>query len=95
MGSRYFHSRVSNWSILKRGNVHLNHIITKITNAVLAKYQISGGTKSITWLKAAQPPMCNGIHPPRNTVTAMDATINMFMYSARKKKAKRIPEYSV
>ena len=31
MGSRYFHSRVSSWSILSLGKVHLNHIIRKIT----------------------------------------------------------------
>ena len=95
IGRRYFHSRVNNWSILKRGNVHLNHIISQMIKAVLPKYQKSGGMKSITWLNPSQPPICNGIHPPRNTVAAIEATMNMFIYSARKKKANLIPEYSV
>jgi len=39
--------------------------------------------------------MCSGIHPPKNTVAASEATMNIFMYSARKKNANRMPEYSV
>lgn len=37
MGNKYFHSRFSNWSIRKRGNVHLNHMITNIKKNVLPK----------------------------------------------------------
>ena len=33
--------------------------------------------------------------PPRNSVTAMADCVAMFMYSARKKMAKRMPVYSV
>ena len=95
MGNKYFHSRVNNWSILSRGKVHLNNIISQIMKAVLPKYQINGGIQSMMLLKPVQPPIWNGIHPPRKTVAAMDATMNMFMYSARKKKANLIPEYSV
>src|SRR4030042_2284868 len=94
MGNRYFHSSVSSWSILNRGNVHLNHIIRKITKNVFKIYQINGGMKSITWLNPSQCPTWNGIHPPRNTVAAIDATMNIFIYSARKKNANLITEYS-
>ena len=37
IGNKYFHSKVSNWSIRKRGNVHLNHIITNIKKNVFPK----------------------------------------------------------
>ena len=95
MGKRYFHSRVNNWSILNRGKVHLNHIMIQMIKKVFPMYHTNGGMKSIMWLNPPQPPTWNGIHPPRKTVAAMEATINMFMYSARKKKANFIPEYSV
>ena len=95
MGKRYFHSRVNNWSILNRGKVHLNHIITQIIKNVFPMYHTNGGMKSMMWLKPAHQPTWKGIHPPRNTVAAMEATINIFMYSARKKNANLIPEYSV
>ena len=62
---------------------------------VFPKNQTNGGMKSITWLNPSKPPMCNGIQPPQKTVAAIAATMNMFMYSARKKNANLIPEYSV
>jgi hypothetical protein len=43
MGNKYFHSRFSNWSILNRGNVHLNHMIRKIKKKVFPKNQIDEG----------------------------------------------------
>ena len=43
MGTKYFHSRLNNWSIRRRGNVHLNHMMINITTAVLPKNQINEG----------------------------------------------------
>ena len=43
MGNKYFHSRFSNWSILNLGNVHLNHMITKIKKNVLPMNHILDG----------------------------------------------------
>ena len=39
IGNKYFHSRLSNWSILNRGKVHLNHMITNIKKNVFPKNQ--------------------------------------------------------
>ena len=40
--------------------------------------------------------MPNGPHqPPRKTTVAIELTMIMLMYSAMKKSAKRMPEYSV
>ena len=50
---------------------------------------------SITLLKASQLPICNGIHPPKKSVAAMLTMIKRFTYSAKKKNANLIPEYSV
>ena len=83
MGSRYFHSNVNNWSILKRGNVHLNHMIIKINPPVFPKNQIIEGIASIMALNPFQPQICKGIQPPKNKVVAIPATINIFRYSAR------------
>jgi E3 ubiquitin-protein ligase DOA10 len=48
---------------------------------------ISKNGKSINW---------NGDnHPPKNTIDATNATINMFAYSLRKNNAHLKPEYSV
>ena len=47
MGTRYFHSRLNNWSIRRRGNVHLNHMMINITTAVLPKNQIIEGISVI------------------------------------------------
>ena len=46
-------------------------------------------------IESVPVPTWNGIHPPRKTVAAIDATMNIFIYSARKKNANLIPEYSV
>jgi uncharacterized membrane protein len=43
MGKRYFHSRFRSWSILNRGKVHLNHIISQMIKPVFPMYHIEGG----------------------------------------------------
>ena len=42
-GNKYFHSSFNSWSILKRGNVHLNQMITNDTKMALPKNQITDG----------------------------------------------------
>lgn len=37
IGNKYFHSRLSSWSILSRGKVQRNHIIIKMRKNVLPK----------------------------------------------------------
>ena len=37
IGNKYFHSKFNNWSIRILGNVHRNHMITKIRKNVLPK----------------------------------------------------------
>lgn len=39
MGNRYFHSSVSNWSIRRRGNVHLNHMMINTITALFPRNQ--------------------------------------------------------
>ncbi len=43
IGKRYFHSKVSNWSIRNLGKVHLNHMIRKIRKNVFPINQILDG----------------------------------------------------
>ena len=43
MGNKYLHSRFNNWSIRSRGNVHRNHMMTKIKKKVLPMNQILDG----------------------------------------------------
>ena len=42
-------------------------------------------------LKPSQPPIWNGIQPPRKTVAPMAQMMNILANSARKKKANLIP----
>ncbi len=37
MGNKYFHSKLSNWSIRKRGNVHRIHKLKNTSEKALAK----------------------------------------------------------
>ena len=95
IGSKYFHSRFSNWSMRNRGKVHRNHMMMKMRKNVLPKNHTDDGMKSIIWLKSCQLPIWSGIHPPRNRVAPMAHTINILTYSAKKNRANFIPEYSV
>ena len=78
-GSKYFHSKVNNWSTLSLGNVHLNHIIKNTSINVFPKNQKTpnNGIDSV---------MPNGDnHPPKKTVAAIAAIMNMLINSAKKK----------
>src|SRR3974390_568007 len=81
-GMRIFQAKVMSWSKRTRGKVHLNHMIMKMTKYTLMKNQAMPGRKG-------------PCQPPRKKTVAMAATMNMLVYSARKNKAKRMPEYSV
>src|SRR4030042_2151285 len=80
-GNKNFQAKSINWSTLKRGKVHLNHIITKTRKKLFIKNQTQEGR--------------NGpFHPPRKRVVAMAETRKRLAYSAKKKIANFIPEYS-
>ena len=77
-----FQEKFNNWSNLTLGNVHLIHSMTKTRKYVLIKNQTIPGRIG-PW------------YPPRKNVVAMAHTIKIFVYSARKKRANLIQEYSV
>lgn len=83
IGNKYFHSKLSSKSIRKRGNDQRTHKLKKIRRNVFPKNQTYDGMYHMAWLKPSNPGICNGIHPPKNTVVAMDAIINIFRYSAK------------
>src|ERR1044072_4945916 len=49
----------------------------------------------LSWTFHAAGSAHGAFQPPRNSVTNSAETMNTFTYSAKKKKPKRIPEYSV
>ena len=78
-GSKYFHSNVKSWSIRKRGNVQRNHIIKNTNSIVFPKNQKIPkiGIDSVI------PKGDN--QPPKNTVAATAAIMNILINSAKKK----------
>src|SRR5574344_2247879 len=83
MGSKYFHSRLSSWSIRSLGKVQRTHKLMNISMNVFAKNQMGEGIKSMMPLNQCQTVMWKGIQPPKNMVVAMAAITNIFKYSAR------------
>ena len=87
-GINTFQPRRMIWSYRYLGNVALNHKNKNATIDSLAKNQnkpgsqVNGGNSN------------GGFHPPRNKTTVNAEIISMFAYSARKKAANPIPEYS-
>src|SRR5712692_8937417 len=97
-GSITFHPNRMSWSYRKRGSVAR---IQKNRNK--KKYTFRGNQKKAASAHArpGKPRYSTmkwgvgGWYPPRNRTDAMQDTRIMFAYSAMKKKAKRIPLYSV
>ena len=83
IGSRYFHSKFNRRSTLNRGKDHRTHKLRNIKKNVFRKNHAHEGIYHISWLKVSHPLTCGGIHPPRKTVVAIAATINMLRYSDR------------
>ena len=86
-GMSTFQQRDISWSIRSRGSVARIHMKTSTKKYVFSVNQrtpISGKTST------------NGpCHAPNQSVVTIDDTTVISPYSARKKMAQRIPEYSV
>ena len=82
MGNRNFQENAMIWSIRTRIRVARIQRITMNTMKTLRTNHAHTGKKG-------------PFHPLRNRVVNMAATASVFMYSARKKVANFIPEYSV
>jgi hypothetical protein len=79
IGNKYFHSKVNNWSTLNLGNVHLNHIIKNTKIIVFPKNQNTPNQGIDSVIPKGES------HAPKNMVVAIDAIMNMFINSAKKK----------
>ena len=89
MGINTFQHTCMSWSTRRRGNVHLNHIITKISEAIFPMNQNNPQAPE------SNNPGMGLRHPPRNPATAKPLTMSILAYSLKKKIAQRKPEYSV
>ena len=83
IGNEYFHSNASNWSIRRRGNVHLNQMMTN-DNALLRGYKPYYRRDIVHHGTLKRPiPGCSGIHPPKKSSVATPETMKRLRYSAR------------
>ena len=80
-----------NWSYRKRGKVALIQMKQNIQIRILKAYQ----KKDSENRKASADMNGSKIGPPKKTVTKTELTVIIAMYSAIKKRLKRIPLYSV
>src|SRR5436309_6212058 len=92
-GSITFHPKRMSWSYRRRGSVARSQ---KNRNKKPYTFTVNQATPSIqARLAGSRVPGYGAWYPPRNRTEAMQETRIMFAYSAMKKKAKRIPLYSV
>ena len=88
IGKKIFQPNLINWSYLYLGNVPRTKINRKMQNNVLIPNQNTPG-------KMFNGQISNGgNHPPKNKITVNEHIKIMLLYSARKKSAKLIAEYS-
>ena len=87
-GMKIFQPKRMIWSYRKRGKVARIQMNIETTRKVLMPNQIQPGIKLNTALSMGD------IQPPKNMMTAKMDTSHMLAYSAKKKMAKPIPEYS-
>src|SRR5689334_17414249 len=78
-----------------RGNDARTHTVTQHSAITLIANQKTGISHVFRGLVALRKPSCGPDGPPRNNVTATHDIVMMFMNSARKKIANRMPVYSV
>src|SRR6187402_2693151 len=78
------------WSTRRRGSVQRSHICTKISAKILVT-----STTMPTGAGIALTSTSGSVQPPRNSVATSADETNIEAYSSRKKKEKRMPEYSV
>src|SRR3954451_25016946 len=78
-----------------RGSEARTHTVMKQSATTLNPNQNSGMNQTFTTLSGARKPSAGPDGPPRNNVTATVDIVMMFMNSARKKIANRMPVYSV
>src|SRR4051794_34687133 len=78
-----------------RGNDARTHTVTNNNAMTFAPNQNSGMNHTLITLSAPRKPRAGPDGPPRNNVTATVDIVMMFMNSARKKMANRMPLYSV
>src|SRR5437016_11251403 len=92
-GNITFHPKRMSWSYRRRGSVARSQ---KNRNRNAYTFTVNQATPSIQErLSGSRVPGYGALYPPRNRTEAMQDTRIMFAYSAMKKKAKRIPLYSV
>src|SRR5499426_164606 len=89
-GSRYLYPSAMTWSTRRRGSVQRSHICTKMKKKVFAS-----STTMPTGTGMAETLTKGSVHPPKKSVATSRLDTNMDAYSSRKKKEKRMPEYSV
>src|SRR5690349_19137681 len=78
-----------------RGSEARTQTVTKHSATTLEPNQNSGMNQTFTTLSGDRNPSAGPDGPPRNSVTATVDIVMMFMNSARKKIANRMPLYSV
>ncbi len=86
-GVNTFHDTYISWSTLRRGRLHRIQSCTKTRKNAFRRNHTTPGS-------GISPP--NGpCQPPRKSIVTRALMRNISAYSARKKKANFIPEYSV
>ena len=99
-GTRYFQQVIISWSTRRRGSVQRIWMTVKTRHVPL---KTKTANESACQPRKAQPfdsairsgEMPGICHPPRNARVATAARIHMLAHSAKRKKRKRIPEYSM
>src|SRR5262245_40920853 len=95
IGISTFHPNRMNWSYRSRGSVPRSQMKTNMKTHSLAMNQITGHQPSFAPDQIGPPSGQGACQPPRNSVVANAATVNMLMYSARKNSANLSELYSV
>ena len=102
-GTRYFHAKFISRSTRIRGRVARTQNITKMkvstlsrkTPTMIRSARTRESIESSLIRLAGKPTNGNSVPPPRNRAVARQLTANTPKYSARKKRPKRMLEYSV